>query len=527
MCTSLSQALNQEFPQGYYEGLGQGNWLKWQKSYLSHTHEGWRIVHLNLFQRIARHLFGSYASTHLKVVTHYLSQERDLSPVLLNRMRTVWQKNYPQHPCPLPSSPFSARLSSLAPIESFIQGSRLPQSIPFEQSPCSEPSPINISLSLPSNSLPMPSLPSEQNIEVKPKATSPLLPSSKTLSLSIERLSQVKGIIETYQDPLLEIKTLEDLKAVVLTDGVTEEEFDLVWSKMNGLIPKEMAPPIPTFSKERLSDVKARIQPYLELGLDELAIQSIVVDDGVTKEEFQMAWADMPIEKKEDPAPKESPSIRYAGLPGEWYKMATSQVKQQAPNACTSIALFSLNALLADPAAFTPDAFNKWIEDGSSSHLAKYGNGPLNRFVREVIVELHLDRLNSIAELTFDPALAGILEEAPQTPKELTAKMIEAGKGKPFAATLSDGRETIALYYKSDKEIYVLDSHQKSFHPASQPEIHLETAYIVKCQDKGELDDFLFKHRYLFDAEAQEDIAQGWGIGTLNGANQIDVTIFQ
>ncbi len=219
--------------------------------------------------------------------------------------------------------------------------------------------------------------------------------------------------------------------------------------------------------------------------------------------------------------------IRYEGLPGEWYKMETSQVQQQACNACTSIALFTLSKILENPAAFNPTSFfNDCIIQGSQKHLKQYEKAPTNRTVKQVKDDLNLKNLNIVAEISYDPRLVGVFDDAPQTVQDLTTKAIEQAKGKSFLASLSDGRETIALYYKSPQEIYILDSHQKTFHIENSKAISLGTAYVVKFTHKDDLDKFLFQQRYIYDEEWQDDLDKGYDNGTFNGANQIDLTIF-
>ncbi len=217
----------------------------------------------------------------------------------------------------------------------------------------------------------------------------------------------------------------------------------------------------------------------------------------------------------------------YKGLPGEWYQMTTSQVKEDATNACTSIALFTINEILANPANFNPESFfNQCIIEGSKKHLKKYGKEPLNRFPAEVIKDLNLQHLNQSIELTYDPELIMISDDAPISREDLTDKAIQQVSGKPFVATLNDGRETIALYYKSAQEIYVLDSHERTFRGKNHEQINLSESYVVKLTSKAELDDFLFNYRYWFDMEAQLEVDDGFGLTLNNGANQIEMTIF-
>lgn len=219
----------------------------------------------------------------------------------------------------------------------------------------------------------------------------------------------------------------------------------------------------------------------------------------------------------------------YNGLVGEWHVLGTSQVEQKAVNGCTSIALFTLDQILANPNKFLNSGFlNKCIINGSAAHLRQYGRSPINQFVRKVVEDLELKNLNQVEELTYDPQMAILMPESPQTREQLTARMIESANGKSFGATITDGRETIALYYKNEHEIYVIDSHKKTFNPDSQDRVDLENAYIVKFDSKASVDHFLFKQRYFFDSQAMDDMLNDHE-GQLGDqvANQIDITVFQ
>ena len=227
--------------------------------------------------------------------------------------------------------------------------------------------------------------------------------------------------------------------------------------------------------------------------------------------------------------PKAALPKKQCPLAGEWYHMKTSQYAEQANNACTSIALFTLDKILANPEDFDPTtSFNQWIIKGSKKHLEQYGTNPVNNYANQVIRDLKLKNLKCEPENEFiyDPALAEHYEEVPQTREELTQQAINKAAGKPFAATLSDGRETIALYYKSDKEMYIFDSHPKRFDAANGQNIIANNAYVVKFSSKNELDNFLFNQRYHFDEQGQADIVYGLDLNGYNGANQIDMKIF-
>lgn len=423
MFTSLSDALHNRPFKNDYENSNRRHLIKWQKRYLSyHSQTGWKIVHLNLFQRIARSLFGCYTSTHLKRVCQQLVQEIQLNPQLIDRMRAVWQKKYPSQPCPLQSPQYPLLPDSLR-NPSDDKNASIPQSV--------NPQPLSNTSTLSKNS--------------------------------------------------------------------------------NALTP---------LSKHRMSDILNRMQPYLELNMDKEDIKNALLSDGVTKEEFQAAWEAQEKDKatvknkKFQQIEEKALPVRYKGLPGEWYIMETSQIQHTAPNACTSIALYTVNAILANQTTFNPHSFNQWIKEGSQAHKQQYGAAPLNRLTEEVIKDLKLNNLKTIkgGEILYDPDLIGIILDAPQTTEEFTAQMIEKAQGKPFGATLSDGLETIALYYKSNSEIYVLDSHEKTFNVDSPERVDLKSAFIAKFGSKQELDNFLFRHRYF--------------IGQ-HGVNQIEARVFQ
>ena len=423
-------------------------------------------------------------------------------------MGAIWDKTYPQLP------PFD--------FPSFFR-----KAIPSQNLQELNPSVLNPSRQEPSSLVPNPAKP-------------------VPFVLTATRESDIKARIQPYVDMAM---GKEEIKKIAADGGITEEEFDLVWRpelkerhiqptkpEIDPVPPQNLQEPHPAkpvpivLTAARQSDIEAGIQLYLQMEMQKEEIKKIAAEDGITEEEFNFVYPQLKDELvKEIQAQPANPlvlPIKYEGLPGEWYLMVTSQVKEKAPNACTSIALFTLNKLLANQKDFSPHQFfNPCIVEGSQKHLEKYGISPLNRLVKEVIQDLDLNHLKTIHEITYDPALVGVLEEAPQTTRELTEKVIKKSQGKPFGATLSDGRETIALYYKSNQEMYILDSHQKTFEGKNQ-QIHLDTAYIVKLNSKVELDDFLFKQRYFFDEQAQADIDQGLGMGGMNGANQIDVTMF-
>lgn len=174
-------------------------------------------------------------------------------------------------------------------------------------------------------------------------------------------------------------------------------------------------------------------------------------------------------------------------IPGEWYLMETSQVKDDTPNGCTSIILYSLEQILQNPLAFEPNTFNTWIKEGARIHKEKYGeNDKENRRTDTVIADLKL----GLAEEAIYNYMEG--EKFEDVTKQMLNNFQEK---KPFAGTFCDGFERIGFYYKSDAEIYIFDSHQAYFKELGQ----LDTAYVVKCNSKAEMDKFLFNNRYHLD----------------------------
>ncbi len=87
--------------------------------------------------------------------------------------------------------------------------------------------------------------------------------------------------------------------------------------------------------------------------------------------------------------------------------MATSQVANGAAAACTTIALYTLNEILANPAGFnTENFFNECIIKGSEEHLKKYTVDAPNLYVNEAMKNTCFKKLtNKIAEITYDPQL--------------------------------------------------------------------------------------------------------------------------
>lgn len=106
MAISLNQALHQAFPNGDFSPLGKGSALKWEKKYLSFDSniQEWKVLNLNIFERIFRSLFGAYESTHLKFVVQQIGTENpeDLPADFLNRIHGLFNKVYPRDIFPIP-----------------------------------------------------------------------------------------------------------------------------------------------------------------------------------------------------------------------------------------------------------------------------------------------------------------------------------------------------------------------------------------------------------------------------------------
>jgi hypothetical protein len=96
---SNSSLLGQNFSE-----LGKpARWLR-KKVFLAYDKKEWKVVRLNWFQRILRHVFGAYRSTHLQKVIlqlkkyEFKQEWRDDS--LDKRLRALWKKAYPNQRCP-------------------------------------------------------------------------------------------------------------------------------------------------------------------------------------------------------------------------------------------------------------------------------------------------------------------------------------------------------------------------------------------------------------------------------------------
>lgn len=88
-------------------GKAQGRLFGSRKVYASYDAKcGWGFVQLNLFQRLARKLFGCYSSTRLKTITKKVSElqikDKPINENFLCKINSVWQKTYQSQPFPSP-----------------------------------------------------------------------------------------------------------------------------------------------------------------------------------------------------------------------------------------------------------------------------------------------------------------------------------------------------------------------------------------------------------------------------------------
>lgn len=101
MRTALNKCLETKFPGSDFHSLGTGSIFTWKKSYLSYDNKtGWKIDHLNIFERIWR-TFGGCSNTHLTHVITQLRNEQGLKPSFITHMNTLWNKAHPKNPNPL------------------------------------------------------------------------------------------------------------------------------------------------------------------------------------------------------------------------------------------------------------------------------------------------------------------------------------------------------------------------------------------------------------------------------------------
>lgn len=72
--------------QGFFKGR---TYLAWNEN------TGWKICHLNFFEKFFRFAFGWFKDTHLPKVSVRIELEINVDPYLKNRIETLWKKTYP------------------------------------------------------------------------------------------------------------------------------------------------------------------------------------------------------------------------------------------------------------------------------------------------------------------------------------------------------------------------------------------------------------------------------------------------
>lgn len=196
---------------------------------------------------------------------------------------------------------------------------------------------------------------------------------------------------------------------------------------------------------------------------------------------------------------------RYTGLPGTWYLMETAQSKEDASNACTTIATYTASRILQNPSKeMNAKEFNDCIRTGSKDHLTKFGKSPDNRMLDEVSKDFDWAKNLKVKEesLWIQPQYS--VKEAKTAREEFVKTVI---KTKPCVALISDGLETIVVHC-TGKEFLVYDSHIKRFSSRDQ-DIDLKNAYAVKLSNEEELITFLTRYRYPFVEESHQDYHDG------------------